>query len=225
MLQGKLSIQHPGLNLRSEFRKAFGQGGDTQVAFLDRSDKGLGAALQDFSEFNLSARQSLVDAYDRYRAEQAAEPPAQPQSGPMLAAPPASFQRLREFQAAQGQHLETVARAHSEQAQVIAQQVALTASSWVGPVLMTSCRDLGKGILALGFSRQTSREMIRSSNQPLASITGNQIGSSDRGRENLRSAAQDPTLPVYCEPTTSHTVLIDSQTGFFALKPEAKATP
>lgn len=217
MLQGTLNIQHPSLNLRPEFKRAYGQGTTTKVGFLDSGPAGLGAAVRDFCDFNTHASQDLAQAHQTYRAERAAEP-TPVQSGPVLAAPPTSFQHLRAFRAEKNQEFQALTSAHSAQALQASKQVALTVAAWIGPALMTGCKDLGAGVLAVNFSRQTSQEGIQDSTQPLSALTGDQIVPGDRSRDNLRTAASDPNQAILFDSGVSSTVLIDSQTGFFALK-------
>jgi hypothetical protein len=218
MISGNLSLQHPSLHLRPEFRAAWGQSGEqVQVALMQPMGQDLGDTLQDVCQFNQSLPGKLAPALATYREEKAQEPAVVP-SGPVLPRPSASQQRLREFRAALGSQFVEMTSRHSQQSLQAAQQIALTVNSWIGPALMTSCQPLEGGVVALQFQPQTSQEFIQDSPQPLAVLTGDRLISGPSAKA-LNSAALQPELPILFEPDRSKTVLLDASQGFLALKP------
>lgn len=217
MINGTLNLNHPALNLRSDFKKLCGEG-ETKVAFLHGAEPGLAAALKDCCDFNTRAQADLGPALERYRHEKAGEPAVVPK-GPVLPAPAPSQLHLQGFRAGKGAEFAKMAAGHSERAMWVSQQLAMTVTGWVGPAIMTSCKDLGQGLVSLQFSRQTSVEFLQDYNHPQAVLTGGRNAPGSREHEKLPTGTQDNfTGPILFDPNNSRTVLVDATRGVVALR-------
>ncbi len=179
----------------------------------------LTSLLQDTGDFNAATKATMTEANARYHREKAQEPPAPAQRGPVLSANPSpAFGKLKETREACGKSWTDKVAGYSAATFQTASQLSLAANQWLGPVLLGGVRQLGDGLVELKFHPQTSREFIHGTGNSV--LTGEYIDTKDRRRNELPSGFQDPNLEVLFAQGSSRSLLVDTQSGLAALKPQ-----
>ena len=198
MLTGKLSLNHPALNLRPELAKLTSKSEEAKVVLFEPGDSvELQQTLHRVAELNSEASTKLGDAKVRNPDE------------------------LDYWDEADGLRREVGAgwvelNQHASQALETASNLAFSATFGLAPMVIGSAENLGHGIERIGLYKQTSKEGILDQYSDISRLSGDHY-------HNRLSEDQDP-IPLFDNSASpaAH-LLVDTKQGVAVLDNSANS--
>jgi hypothetical protein len=203
MISGRLSLHHPALNLRPEFKSQASPDPESSVILFDaKGQTDLGKVLQASAALNVSAAEQLTSANDAYtKAKSSGQSPFE-----IVTESRGKFRKgwseLKEM---------------SEVSLKTAASLASSASSHLGAVIMGSSEMLAEGVQRIDFYTQTSSEGLIGNASVFAPLTGDSYRSRLEGSiSGGKVVTATPLFDPLDDPSGS--MVVDTKMGIAVLQ-------